>query len=400
MLTQNYIDFINAHAKEDPRALRLKYAGHANAGFDYGRAITQIECRRKFAGKLRETLARSEAFEFADSLSGEQSTSDRLARYHAGWIPNGATVIDMTAGLGIDAMHMASRAAHVTAIERDERRAQMLIENAAALGLENIEVLCGDSVEMLREGKLNVDIVMIDPARRDAAGGRVFALKDCEPDVTALLPELRKHFKTLLVKMSPMLDVTQTLRELPGCTDIMAVGTATECSELFACVNLLADKEIETDVHAITLLNDGSINDFACSLSDLNGAPASSAGSPTAGNILYEPWPTVMKTGAYRVVAQRFAVRKLENNTHLFFSEKEDAGFPGDMMRIDRVIPWQSKNIKRLKGEFPRLDVAVRNFGMTADQLRDKLGVKPGGDLRLYGVSTPAGKLLILTSRI
>lgn len=400
MLTQDYIEFINAHAKDDPKALRLKYTSQSTPSFDYNRAITQIECRRKFAKKLSDTLARSEAFEFADSLSGEQSTSDRIAAYHASWVPEGATVVDMTAGLGIDAMHMAARAAKVTAIERNEQRAQMLIENSGALGLNNIEVLCGDSVEMLNEGKLHGDIVMIDPARRDAAGGRVFALTDCEPDVKALLPLLKEHFKVMLVKMSPMLDVTQTLHDLPGCTDIMAVGSTTECSELFAYVDLHSEADVTPDVHAVTLLNNGDTNDFVSSVSNLNGAPATSVGSPSAGNILYEPWPAVMKAGAYRVLAQSFAVRKLENNTHLFFSEREDAGFPGDMMRIDRVIAWQSKNIKRLKSEFPRLDVAVRNFGMTADQLRDKLGVKPGGDHRLYGVSTPVGKLLLLTSRL
>lgn len=398
MLTQNYIDFINAHSTDDTAALRLKYAGNKDADLDYNHAITQIECRRRFGKKLAQTLSTAPTFEFADSLSGEQSTSDRIAAYHASWVPDGATVVDMTAGLGIDVIHMAQRAKKITAVERDAARAAVLADNLKAIGIDNVEVVCGDSTQLLAEGVLNADIVMIDPARRDAAGGRVFALADCQPDVVALLPEFKKHFKALLVKMSPMLDVTQTLRDLTGTTDIMAVGTVTECSELFAFVDLSGEGHADPEVHAVTLPANGDVNDFVCTLSALNSAPPTQVGSPSEGNTLYEPWPAVMKTGAYRVVAQRFAVRKLENNTHLFFSETSDVGFPGDAMHIDRVIPWQSKNIKRLKNEYPRLDVAVRNFGMSADALRSKLGVKPGGAHRLYGVSTPVGKLLLITS--
>lgn len=397
--SDNFFSFIETNKTADVAKLRLKYAGRIDADIDYDFAITQIECRQRFGKKIADILAASPRWLFADSLSGEQSTSEHIAAFHASLVPQGATVVDMTAGLGIDVIHIAGRASQVTAVERDQRRAEVLEYNVRQLGINNLTVICGDSVELLNAGKLNADIVMIDPARRDAVGGRVYALGDCEPNLIALMPTLQKHFNSMIAKLSPMLDVTQTIRELPSTRSIWAVGTAAECSELSVLTHL-NDDNAPVAVHALTLLRNGGQNDFVATLEDINEAPATPLGVVHDGNIIYEPWPTVMKTGAFRVVAQRFAVQKLHDNTHLFFSEHLLPDFPGEARRVVKIVPWQSKYLKRFKNEFPNIDVTVRNFGMSADALRSKLGVKPGGKLRLYGVTDATSRRLIVTEPI
>jgi hypothetical protein len=99
------------------------------------------------------------------------------------------------------------------------------------------------------------------------------------------------------------------------------------------------------------------------------------------------------------LLASRYGLNKLHNNTHVFFSAERIDAVPAEVWRVERIIAWQSKNIKRVKSEYPRIDVAVRNFGMTADALRAKLGVKQGGDCRLLGVTDCMGNKLMLVMR-
>ena len=72
------------------------------------------------------------------------------------------------------------------------------------------------------------------------------------------------------------------------------------------------------------------------------------------------------------------------------------ADVPGIARRVAAIIPWQSKNIKRLKSALPQADVAVRNFGMSAADLQKKLGIRPGGPRRLLAVTDAANTRLML----
>ena len=142
-MTDKLRDWIKAHANDDPLKLRLKYGGDSEKEF----AILQIECRRKAASKLSDTL-RCEAFEFPTALSAEQCTSDMLAGYHARLIEDGVRVLDMTFGLGIDAFHLARKASVVDGVEISPEVAEAGQHNAAALGADNVKVICGDSMEV------------------------------------------------------------------------------------------------------------------------------------------------------------------------------------------------------------------------------------------------------------
>jgi hypothetical protein len=293
---------------------------------------------------------------------------------------------------------VADIAKSVTAVERQEAVAAAVVHNAQGLGYENVKVINDDSCALLRDGALSGDVAFIDPARRTQSGGRAYALSDCEPNVVELLPELSKHFKRMVVKMSPMLDITQTLRELSGVTDMYAIGTHTECKELVATVDLSGAEHVPT-IHAVTVNSDGTSSDFSYTLAEESAAPTPNCSNIAEGNYVYEPIPAVMKAAPMRLLASRYGLNKLHNNTHVFFSAERIDAVPAEVWRVERIIAWQSKNIKRVKSEYPRIDVAVRNFGMTADALRAKLGVKQGGDCRLLGVTDCMGNKLMLVMR-
>ena len=387
-LTPEFWNWVNHHLHEDPSRLRL--ASHKETGIDIPEAIIQIECRARFGKKLAKTLEDFPEFYFPGTLAGEQSTSDALARFHAGLIKKEDICVDMTAGLGIDAMHLAKICQSLTAIERNEKLCDALIYNAQGLKIRNIEVRYGDSTELLSE--LKGTVIFIDPARRDSDGRRVYGLQDCEPNVISIQETFRNNFKRCIIKASPMLDVTQTINDLqPYVSDIYAIGTTTECKELVVCLDYTNDPKEETTIHAVTISASGKINEFSFLRSqETNATIKVLKALPKEGDLLYIPYPATMKAAPVKLLSEKFDLYKFHANTHLYFSNEnaEALTFPGEILKIVDVIPWQSKNLKRLKTRYPNLSISVRNFGMTAEALRIKLGVKEGGKdrLRLFGI--------------
>lgn len=385
--------FVTENALVVPAALRLKY--HGRDEIDYSLAVTQIECRRKFAGKLRETLSRFDKFLFPSELAGEQSTSDVLASFHAEIVKrlpdihnDKMHIVDMTAGLGIDAMHLAGCGYTVHAVDCQKNLCEALQWNATGLELSTLSAVYGDSVELLQSGILTGDVAFIDPARRSPDGGRVYAISDCQPDVSALLPELAKAFRYIVVKLSPMLDLSQTAGDLGKyVTDLYAIGTKTECKEVMAVLDMKCVEELcEPKIHTVTL-HDGTVDELEFTRSAEKLAPLPSFGLPTVGDSVYEPWPAIMKAAPFNTLAKKFnQIVKIAPNTHVFYSPHPLAEFPGEARTIEAVIPYMSKHIKRLHSSYPQIDVAARNFGMSASALQQKLAVKPGGKNRLLAV--------------
>lgn len=397
--TDEFWDFVNTHIGDDVPTLRLRYHGDAELSC----AITQIECRRRFGKKLAQTLLKYPRLLFANELCGEQSTSDDLARVHTALLPRDCSITDLTAGLGIDAMHAAAAGHVVTACERDESLAKALTLNAVGRNLKTLKVLHGDSVKMLHDGILHGEVAFIDPARRGDGGRRLFGLADCAPDVISMLGDFRRHFKMLVIKASPMIDIRGGMVEPLECvTDIYTIGTTTQCKELVAVCDLTKPKVAAGTqrIHALTLLADGEIADFTFTMSEEPG-PQPPLRTPEAGEIIYEPYPSVMKSGGYRTLARRYKTSKIAADTHLYVHTDIIPNFPGQAWKVLEVLPWQSKVLKCFKSRYPKISVAVRNFDIAAAALQSRLGVKEGdGHLKLMAATGADGsKVLLILER-
>lgn len=359
---------------------------------DLRAVAVQLDARRACASKLPSFLSQKR-FLFADSLCAEQATHEDVAAFHASLLPAGARVLDMTAGLGIDAMTMAGSGMEVTAVELNERRAAVLKHNAAEMQA-TMEVVCADSVEWLRQTSREWDAIFIDPARRDNAGRRTYALADCTPDVSAILPLLLDHAGQVIVKASPMLDVSSTLHDLPGATLAAAVSVKGECKELLVRVERAPG---ELRLEAIDIDSTGRVERFSLSDSDMR-LPVHYIGEvPQPGMYLYEPSPSLMKIAPWGAMQAKYQMlEKADANTHIFFSHSPVAGVPGRMLRID-ALP-DRKALKRLRGE--HLNVVVRNYPQGAEALAVRLGIKGGHSTRfLYGLRVAGRPLLLLASQ-
>lgn len=386
MFDESFWKFISDNINENPDKLRLKYHKASNLGFDVNFAILQIECRKKYKKKFADMLAASDRFLFPSCLACEQATSDRLAEQHAKMIGSVNALADLTSGLGIDVFHAAKYAKTVTAVEIDHVKAEILRHNASVLGFDNINVVEHDCCVFVRNCSAGqFDVVFIDPARRSSDGGRVYALADCQPDIVALQPEVFKVSKRLVVKMSPMLDITQVGRELEGCCQIITLGTTTECKDVVAIAQLGYEGEM-------SLKSETIMSDSVLSFTTTRGAAATAGyGLPAVGDTLCEPYPPIMKLGCWGALSARFGLCQISQNTHIYFAQGDDVATEAknafSFHNVIEVLPYQSKVIKRLKSKYPRISVTCRNFGTTADVLRGKLGVKDGGDYRLFAVT-------------
>ena len=394
-LSEDIIKWIEEHRNDDTTKLRLSCRKKDDAS-SYEFAIMQIECRKKAAKKLHNTL-QSHHFIFPTTLSAEQCTSDDLAEFHATLITENETILDMTAGLGIDAFHLAQKAKHVTAIDLNKDVAQALSINAKAHNIINFTGINADSVEYLKNSTEHFDTIFIDPARRGDGGKRLFALSDCQPNVVELLDLIKQHCNKLIVKASPMLDATQVLRELPDTTDLYAIGTRQECKEIVVVVDFKNSKSSPT-LHCITI-NDES-TDFSFSIENESLA-VSNYGEINEGMYLYEPHPSVMKMQPFKFISQHFNIQKLHQHTHLYASTQIISNFPGDCYKIERIYPFSSRILKEVAKEYPRANVAVRNFILSAEELRKRLKIKDDNKYRLYGVtSSNDDRLLIISTPV
>lgn len=397
--------WIDLHKGEDTTKLRLRYHGDK----EKTDAIMQIECRRKAASKLAETLARCDSFLFPTSLSAEQSTSDRIARFHSTLLGEPGKLLDMTCGLAIDAFHAADAGMEVTAIDINPEVAETAALNARALGLENFTAIAADSAEWLaaQNDDTKFSCIFIDPARRGAHGEKLVTLSLCSPDVEALLPLMLRHSGRIVIKASPMLDISLTLSRLSSIvaplgadvSRIMTIGNIRECKEL---VIIIEQKSTgKTSEMAITFLADGRENRWEITPPESSLNLKRSA-MPESGMYLYEPYPAVMKLGKWdNLLAQWPEAAQLNPNTHLFVSATRLSEFPGEEFEIIETTSPGSRALKELAAKYKAANVTTRNFTMTAPQLMSKLKMKQCDEIRIFGVRAGEGKgvpLLLVTT--
>lgn len=413
-LPDEFFRFVCDNARSDTVVLRLKYAGK-DLPFPLDFALTQIEARRASAFKLRHLLE-NERFLFPHRLSAEQATAEEVAALHpnVGLHPDAAasepspdaaapTWLDMTAGLGVDAMAAARVGFSVTACELNPAAAEALGYNSRLHGFENIRVINADSVKWLANQNDRWDVIFIDPARRDASAARTYAFADCEPDVVQLMPLLLSKSRRVMVKASPMLDIKQVFRELPMASEVVVTALRGDCKEVLVRVGVAVRNDGENNsrnISCINILSNGSLTEFNCLEEELGKQPETfaTADEIESAKFLFEPDASVMKTGAWRRLTADFPfLKKVSKDTHLFVSQHIDEGesslLPGRLLTIEQRLG--SKDLKRLKGE--RLNIVCRNYGAKPEDLRRRLHIFDGTDRFLYAFRDSDNKSRLLT---
>lgn len=341
--------------------------------------LQQVEGRERTADKL-PTFAADENWWYPVRLSCEQCSSELTARYKAQLIAKGQQLMaDITGGYGVDAYFLSEAFEHTDYVEQDRELCRIAKHNFAD---KPITIYNTTAEEFLQTAGL-YDLIFADPARRDSHGGKVFRLEDCTPNVVELLPELLKHGKRILLKLSPMLDITQAVNTLSAVSwDVHVVAIKNEVKEV-----LLVSGGNGT-ITAIDLAE--SERAFVFTKEEEKECPSTYNQSPIT--YLYEPNAAILKAGAYKLVAQRYGLQKLDVNTHLYASDTIVPNFPGRA--------WQIKEIIHQKSQITNANVLVRNYPLTPEQLKKKLHLRDGGTAFVIGCRIAGKPTLFYAERV
>lgn len=307
-------------------------------------------------------------------------------------------MVDLTGGFGVDFSYLARGFSQATYVERQRHLCDLAEHNMAALGLDQARIVCGDGVEYLRQMG-PVDFIYLDPARRDEHGSRTYAIEDCTPNVLELRDLLLVKSQYTLVKLSPMLDWRKAVADFDGTVrEVHIVATGNECKELL----LVLGQQVHEEPSAprVFCVNDNQRIDYD-SAAYTQGLRIGGKPLPEAKNYLYEPNASIMKAGCFDLVEERFGVTQVGPSSHLFVSATPVADFPGRGFAIEAIGGMNKKDIKRLLNGTKQANIAVRNFPLTAPQLRKKLKLADGGPVYLFGTTMQGcDHVLLRTSKI
>ncbi len=416
-MIMEFAEFILLHDADDLGAFALSRDRFAGEVEDFDLALNTLEARRKLWSKVPEWVALPQ-LRYPYKLSAEQCSSSETARYKAAILKNaisstnnaknvdarsdlpvpsmnlgknvdGFRVADLTGGLGVDSWAFSQVFDEVLYNEMRPELSDAARYNFAQLGVENIIVRNRE----LRPGGLadvldgfEPDIIFLDPARRASDGRKVFRLEDCQPDVLQLLPELLAACPRLLLKLSPMADITLVCRQLQNVKAVHVVAAEGECKELL----LLLERGYEGS-YSTTVYESGSVMEIPGRTGNAEGLRQALSWDKAA--CLFEPGKALLKAGAFDLPCA-YGLEKLGQHTHLYVGETvpEELRPFGKVFEILEVTPLNNRSIKDVGKRYPSADVTARNIPITSDELRKRLGVRSGASIHIFGVRMDALK--------
>ena len=383
MMNEATREYIREHRDEDVRQLALR--GAKDPEVDLAMALQQIDGRRRAQEKL-PSWAAVEGIVWPPHLSMEQCSSEQTARYKAEVAGSGGVFADLTAGFGVDAAFIAQGFQKAVAVELQAELCAISSENFKLLGLHQIEVVNGNGMDYLHTME-SADLVFIDPARRDEHGGRTYGIADCTPNVLDFIDELLAKAQRVIIKLSPMLDWRKAVEDVgrQHVSAVHIVSVNNECKELL--LEVKRSKGEETKVVCINLLPDGSRECFEF---DADAPSPEKSFHPLTllpFHLLYLPNASVMKAGCFDLLAGRFGVMPLHQNSHLFVSDKEVAGFPGRGFIVEKVNSMNKRELKESLAGVAQANIAVRNFPLSVAELRKRLRLQDGGDTYIFATT-------------
>ena len=380
-------DIIRQHLNDDIYALSVKDGWYGDS--DKKWLLQQIQSRQKAKSKLPSWYGNFDLL-FPPPVSVEQSSSELTADYKASLVAGG-TLVDATGGMGVDSSFFARHFQKVVYIEMQPDLVELAHHNFAALGLDNVEVRHNPdgSIDHLPDG----DCVFLDPSRREA-GRRVFLLEECSPNLIQWWPRLSEKFGKILVKLSPMYDITSAVRTLPQLAEIHVVAVAGEVKEM-----LLLSKRENNDTLTVTcadLARDGAVRKATFPYDQRNRSIGYAA---EVSRYLYEPAAPLMKAELMNAEAARCGLEKLHPHSHLYTSTALVPDFFGRTFEVEAAFGMGKADLKAGLQGVTNADITIRNFPLREAELRKRLRLGAGGETTLFATTIGNKHLIIRTHK-
>lgn len=411
-------EFVSLHLEDDTTRLILNKGKWPET--DVEMAVNCIESRRKLRGKVQEWYDIPELV-FPNRISAEQCSSSATAGYKARLAERIATMVyddarwkiaDLTGGLGVDSWFFSQKADAVLYNEMQNTLCKAAEYNFGVLSANNITVvgnrIDSDNIHEVLDS-FGPDIIYLDPARRSSSGKKVFLIEECTPDVLTMKEQMFEISRHILIKLSPMADITMVCGRLGNrCREVHIVSAGGECKELLVWM----DREWEGTYSIIPIEIDNSTYNIPFTFTqqeekESRAAIYQNGKDIPAGNglFLFEPGKSLMKAGPFNMISSFFGVSKLGRSTHYYITE--DRGKAAGLCRFGKVYliletdRLDKKSIRKVSEKYRKAEVTARNIQIDTETLRKKLCVISGDDAHIFGLHSDVyGNLLLCTQRM
>lgn len=381
-------EFINNNLKSDVSKLILK--GTSFSKVDTKEIIEQIEAKKRCKKKLPSWFSRENIY-YPNKVNIEQTSSEVTAKYKSNLIA-GDTILDLTGGFGVDCFYFSKQFIAVEHCEINESLSNIVAHNYKQLKIKNINTIPTDGISYLSKSKKVYDWIYMDPSRRHDNKGKVFFLKDCLPNLPEHIDLLFKHSKHILVKTSPLLDISIGIDELKCVKTIHVVALNNEVKELLW---VLEDKYQE-DI-TIETINIRKENEEHFSTS-INKEAESESKYHVPLSFLYEPNAAILKAGAFHSISKQLDTYKLHKHSHLYTKDTL-IDFPGRRFKVENIVPYNKKELR--KTNISKANITTRNFPETVLKIRKKHKISDGGNIYLFfTITTEQKRIVIVASKV
>ena len=370
ILQQDIQDHINNHLKSDIHKLILK--GVPFEEVTVQEVANQVICKQKSEKKLPSWFDAKNVY-YPPKISIEQTSSETAANYKASLV-SGKKLLDLTGGFGVDSFYFSSSFNTVDHCEIDANLSKIAAHNFKKLNKTNITCLDENGIDYLKKLSNSFNVIYVDPSRRSDSKGKVFLLKDCEPNIPKYIDLLLNKTKTILIKNSPILDITSAIKELKFVKEIHIVAIRNDVKELLYILEKEYNGEIKINTINFSKKNTQKFNFL------LNKKTISNYQEPL--DYLYEPNAAILKSGGFHEITAQLDVYKIHQHSHLYTSKK-NIKFPGRGFKIIAVLPYDKKKIVKLLPN-KKANITTRNFHKSVAQIRKELKIKDGGDDYLF----------------
>lgn len=380
--------FIEANKSLSAERIILKY--HGKTDLPIKEISEQIEAQKKAVKKLPELSAYNLVYK---KIPLEQCSSEYSAQYKSRVI-SGKRIIDLTGGLGIDSIYFARNFKEVTYCEMNEELAEIAEHNFSRIGIKNIKVLKGDSIELLKNYEDNYfDWIFADPARRNN-DKRSVDIKYYSPNIPENLDLIFSKTENILLKLAPAFDINEALNLFENLYEFSVLSNQNECKEVLI---FLSKKRIEKIKSAVILDEEkyisGKINsNYKCEEAEIK-----------INEYLYEPNAAIRKAGLTDKIAFELNLKKLNRKSELLFSANLITDFIGRKFVVKHVELFNEKKIRKFltSKKITKANISRSNFPMKPEEINERLKLKDGGNIYLFFTKDMYEKLIfILTEKI
>lgn len=386
--SSNVKRFIKEHAGSDIQKLLL------NPPVEFKESIKtivdQIRSRQKAIGKLASWATDFELI-LPPPLSIEQASSEKTATYKKS-IVSGTHLIDLSGGMGVDCLTLSENFVCTTYVEMQTEVAEAFRYNSQILGkkIDVRNLTAQDFIDRHGGKRTEKTVLYLDPARRDEAQDKVFQLEDCSPNILQLLPSFKECANIVLIKLSPLVDIKSLLNRLSSVREVHVVSVKNECKEVLVLIDFSMDSE-----PLIKTVNIGLQSEkFEFTFPEEENTESTFS---DVSKFLFEPNASILKAGAFRKVGVDFRVNKVHVNTHLYTSDQKPAIWPGRTFEI--LEQKVDKNLLKKYAPNGHVNVLVRNYPLSAKELKKKYKMQDGGEFFLIGFRDKNEKAKLVIAR-